>query len=59
MDIEKRLKLYEEAQELLVEQSPWVPLYVKENITAIRNFDEFVIHPKRNLIMWEDVKVAK
>lgn len=59
MDQEKRLKIYEDAQELLVEQSPWVPLYVKENITAIRNFDRFVIHPKRNLIMWEDVKVAK
>ncbi|MFC5604716.1 ABC transporter substrate-binding protein [Sporosarcina koreensis] len=59
MDQEKRLKLYEDAQKLLVEQSPWVPLYVKENITAIRNFEEFEIHPKRNLIMWENVKVKK
>lgn len=59
MDQATRLQIYEQAQEILVEESPWVPLYVKENITAIRNLDEFEIHPIKNLIMWPNVEMAE
>ncbi|ALC86476.1 hypothetical protein AM499_12045 [Bacillus sp. FJAT-22090] len=59
MDQEARLKLYEEAQEMLVEESPFVPLYVKENITAIRNFESFEIHPIDGSIEWTSVKVKE
>ncbi len=59
MDQEARLKLYREAQEMLVEEAPWVPLFVKENITAIRNFDKFEIHPIRNTIVWQGVEVSQ
>lgn len=59
MDTEKRLKIYEEAQELLIEKSPWVPLYVKDNITAVRGFDNFEIHPIGNDILWPSVEVSK
>ena len=59
MDQDARMKLYEDAQEMLVEESPWVPLYVKENITAIRNFEKFEIHPIRNAIVWPGVEVSK
>lgn len=59
MDTEKRLALYEEAQELLLEKSPWVPLYVKDSINAIRGFDSFEIHPIRNNIVWPTVRVSE
>lgn len=59
MDQEARLKLYETAQEMLVEESPFVPLYVKENITAIRNFESFEIHPITGSIEWPSVKVKE
>ena len=59
MDQETRAKLYEEAMEILVEESPFVPLYVKENITAVRNFEEFKLHPINGSIEWESVKVKK
>jgi len=59
MDQEARLKLYEKAQEMLVEESPFVPLYVKENITAIRNFESFEIHPIEGSIEWTSVKVKE
>ncbi|MFJ5768830.1 ABC transporter substrate-binding protein [Psychrobacillus sp. NPDC093180] len=59
MDQEARSKLYEEAQEMLVEESPFIPLYVKENVTAIRNFESFEIHPINNTIEWNSVKVKE
>ncbi|QEY20723.1 ABC transporter substrate-binding protein [Psychrobacillus sp. AK 1817] len=59
MDQDARLKLYEEAMEMLVEESPFVPLYVKENITAVRNFESFKIHPIEGTIQWQDVKVKE
>ncbi|GGA20880.1 ABC transporter substrate-binding protein [Psychrobacillus lasiicapitis] len=59
MDQEDRSKLYEEAQEMLVEESPFIPLYVKENVTAIRNFESFDVHPINNTIEWTSVKVKE
>lgn len=59
MDTEKRLALYEEAQELLLEESPWVPLYVKNSINAVRGFDSFEMHPIRNNIVWPTVKISE
>lgn len=58
MDTDKRQALYDEAQELLIEQSPWVPLYVKDSINAVRGFDKFEIHPIGNSIIWETVKMS-
>lgn len=59
MDQDARMKIYEEAQEMLVEESPWVPLYVKENITAVRGLDSFEIHPIRNAIVWPNLKISE
>lgn len=59
MDQGARLTLYEEAMEILVEEAPFVPLYVKENITAVRNFESFVMHPINGSIEWQDVKVKE
>lgn len=59
MDQDARLKLYKEAMEMLVEETPFVPLYVKENITAVRNFESFVVHPIEGTIQWQDVKVKE
>ncbi|MDH4616914.1 ABC transporter substrate-binding protein [Brevibacillus sp. AY1] len=59
MDPEKRFKIYEEAQEFLVEQSPWVPLFVRESITATRGLKNFKKHPISNRIIWQDVEVTE
>ncbi|WP_368654340.1 ABC transporter substrate-binding protein [Ornithinibacillus sp. 4-3] len=59
MDTEKRLAMYEEAQKLLIEQSPWVPLYVKDGINAVRGFDKFEIHPIGNNIVWETIQMSE
>lgn len=59
MNQEARLKLYEDAMEILVEESPFVPLYVKESITAVRNFEEFKVHPIDGSIEWEYLKVKE
>ena len=58
-DVYKRLKLYEEAQEFVMEESPFVPLYVRETIHATRGLDSFKVHPKRNYIEWENVKMTE
>lgn len=59
MDQDARLKLYENAMGILVEESPFVPLYVKETITAVRNFEEFKLHPIEGSIEWEYLKVKE
>jgi|SRR5690625_1105174 len=58
-DIDKRMALYEEAQEFVMDETPFVPLYVRETIHATRGLDDFKVHPKRNYIQWEHVKLAE
>lgn len=59
MDPEKRLKVYEEAQTILVEESPWVPLFVREGVTAHRGLENFKKHPIRDIIMWQGVGLGQ
>ncbi len=59
MDHEERMKMYEEAQMILVEEAPWVPLFVRENVTAYRDLEGFKIHPITGTIIWSDVKLKK
>ncbi|WP_100372560.1 glutathione ABC transporter substrate-binding protein [Bacillus sp. FJAT-45037] len=45
-DEEKRLQYYKEAQEIIVEEAPLVPLYHVEHLAGIRdNVEGFTIHP--------------
>lgn len=59
MDVEKRLALYEEAQEFVMQETPFVPLYVKETIHATRGLESFKAHPIRNYIQWDHVKLKE
>ncbi|MFC0230194.1 ABC transporter substrate-binding protein [Bhargavaea ullalensis] len=59
MDVDKRLALYKEAQEFVMKETPFVPLYVKETIHATRGLDSFKAHPIRNYIEWEHVKASE
>lgn len=59
MDPDARYKIYEEAQDFLVEQSPWVPLFVRESVTATRGLKNFKKHPISNRIIWDDVEVVE
>lgn len=52
VDIDQRLALYEEAQEFLVEESPWVPLFVRESVTASRGLENFKKHPIQDTFIW-------
>ena len=58
MNTDERLKIYEQAQTILVEESPWVPLFVREGVTAHRDLENFKKHPIRDLIMWPGVKLG-
>lgn len=53
MDIDQRLKDYEDVQEYLVEHSPWVPLFVRENTTASRGVVNMKKHPIQNVFIWD------
>lgn len=45
-DQDERLGYYQEAQEIIVEEAPWVFLQTRENVTGIRNWVEgFEHHP--------------
>ncbi|GIN86142.1 ABC transporter substrate-binding protein [Heyndrickxia sporothermodurans] len=59
VDTDERMKLYEKAQTILVEEAPWVPLFVRENVTAVRDLDGFKVHPMTGEIIWSDVKMKK
>ncbi|WP_400163596.1 ABC transporter substrate-binding protein [Brevibacillus sp. TJ4] len=59
MDPAARQQLYDQAQEYLLEQSPWVPLFVRESITAVRGLENFQKHPISNRIIWDNVKVTE
>jgi peptide/nickel transport system substrate-binding protein len=59
MDQEERMKLYEEAQNIIVEEAPWVPLFVRQNVVAHRDLEGMKIHPLTGQIIWSDVKLKK
>lgn len=59
MDQDARMNMYKEAQMILVEESPWVPLFVRENVTAYRDLEGFKLHPITGNIVWSDIKLAK
>ncbi|WP_152966762.1 ABC transporter substrate-binding protein [Sporosarcina globispora] len=59
MNQDERMELYKQAQMILVEESPWVPLFVRENVTAYRDLEGFKIHPITGTIIWSDVKLKK
>lgn len=55
MNPEERMKIYEEAQQFIVEESPWVPLFVRESITAYRDIDGFKQNPYSQNIIFNDI----
>ncbi|MBP3039945.1 ABC transporter substrate-binding protein [Bacillaceae bacterium Marseille-Q3522] len=55
----ERIDLYKLAQEILVEESPWVPLYVRQNVVAYRDLEGFKLHPMTGGIIWSDVELKK
>ncbi|WP_078379993.1 ABC transporter substrate-binding protein [Sutcliffiella halmapala] len=59
MDHEERMEMYKEAQEILVEEAPWVPLFVRENVTAYRDLEGFKLHPITGNIIWSDISLSK
>lgn len=59
VDPVERMKMYEDAQRLLVEEAPWVPLFVRKNVVAHRDLEGFKVHPITGQIIWSDVKLKK
>lgn len=59
MNQEERMKMYEDAQRILVEEAPWVPLFVRQNVVAYRDLEGFKLHPITGQIIWSDVKLKK
>ncbi|MGG4495500.1 ABC transporter substrate-binding protein [Brevibacillus reuszeri] len=58
IDEDKRNKAYEEVGEYLVKASPWVPLFIRESVTAYRDIEGFK-NSAATLIIFEDIKLKK
>lgn len=58
MDPQERLLAYEEGLEYLVEQAPWVPLFVREGVTASKGVENFKKHPIQDVIEWPGMKLG-
>ncbi|CAM3272948.1 ABC transporter substrate-binding protein [Brevibacillus invocatus] len=56
---EERMKVYEEAMEILVNDPPWVPLYVSETVTATRDIEGYKLNPFTGDILFGDIKLTK
>lgn len=59
MDEAQRMKVYEEAEEILVKDPPWVPLYVSESVTATRNIEGYKLNPFTSDILFADIRITK
>ncbi|MED4586538.1 ABC transporter substrate-binding protein [Brevibacillus choshinensis] len=59
MKEEDRMKVYEEAEELLVKDPPWVPLYSSESVTATRNIEGYKLNPFTSDIPFADISITK
>jgi peptide/nickel transport system substrate-binding protein len=59
MNEEDRMKVYEEAQEILVKDAPWVPLYSSESVTATRNVEGYKLNPFTGDIPFADIRITK
>ncbi|RXI96174.1 ABC transporter substrate-binding protein [Anaerobacillus alkaliphilus] len=55
VDPNVRMKMYEDAQMIIVEESPWVPLFVRQNVVAYRDIEGFQVHPITGSIIWSDI----
>ncbi|WP_368654344.1 ABC transporter substrate-binding protein [Ornithinibacillus sp. 4-3] len=53
MDMDQRLQDIEDVQDYLVENAPWVPLFVRENVTASRGVTGLEKHPIQNIFIWD------
>lgn len=56
---DERMKVYEEAMEILVNDPPWVPLYVSETVTATRDIEGYKLNPFTGDILFGDIKLTK
>lgn len=59
MNEQERLKVYEQAQEILVNDLPWVPLWVTETVIATRGVKGFTVNPYTQSISWNDITLEK
>ncbi|QDS33116.1 ABC transporter substrate-binding protein [Brevibacillus brevis] len=59
MNEQARLKIYEDAQEILVNDMPWVPLWVSETVIATRGVKGFTVNPYTQGITLHDVTLEK
>lgn len=59
VDPDVRMQMYYDAQMIIVDESPWVPLFVRQNVVAYRDIEGFQVHPITGSIIWSDVRLKK
>lgn len=59
MDQTERMKIYEQLQEILVNECPWVPLYSAETVIATRDIEGLKVNPFNQGLLFQDVKFKK
>jgi peptide/nickel transport system substrate-binding protein len=59
MDERRRMEIYFEAQRLIVEAAPWVPLYVRQHVIAVRSeVKDVKAHPFTNALILNDAYIS-
>lgn len=58
-NVEERMKVYEQAQEILVKEAPWIPLFTSETVTATQGIEGFKINPYTGDMSLKDIRLTK
>lgn len=53
MDMDQRMEDIEDVLDYLVENAPWVPLFVRESVTAYRGVENLHKHPIQDIFIWD------
>lgn len=58
-NVEERMKVYEQAQEILVKETPWIPLFTPETLTATQGIEGFKLNPYTGMMSLNDIRLTK
>lgn len=58
-NVEERMKVYEQAQEILVKETPWIPLFTPETLTATQGIEGFKLNPYTGIMSLNDIRLTK
>ncbi|NOU89370.1 ABC transporter substrate-binding protein [Paenibacillus sp. LMG 31460] len=58
-NVDERMKVYEQAQEILVKETPWIPLFTPQTVTATQGIEGFKLNPYTGIMSLNDIRLTK